>query len=443
MKDLHQSENSTFTCAANDASEPRVGWLFLDLNSYFASVEQQLDPALRGRPIAVVPVKTDSTCCIAASYEAKAFGVKTGTQVGEAKRRCPGITLIEARHEIYVEYHNRIVNAVESCVPIACVLSIDEMACRLLGREQPLLTAMQLARRVKTTIREQVGDTLRCSVGLAPNRFLAKVASDMEKPDGLTALTQDLLPQALLRLGLRDLVGIGGRMERRLHTHGIRDMASLLSCTPEQLRQAWGSIQGERLWHWLRGADFHDAETEHPKSIGHQHVLPPDLRTIDGSYAVAQKLLHKAAMRLRIAQMWAASIALTLHFVVPENNARGKHYSGIPQQSWSEALRLVECQDTQTLIEGLQKLWSMRPKGKLYQKPFMVGVTLVDLVPDNLHTLGLFEQEESEQHRAQLTVTMDEINTKYGTHTLYFGGMHLARAAAPTRIAFSSIPDLF
>ncbi|HEX4021820.1 MAG TPA: DNA polymerase [Acidobacteriaceae bacterium] len=443
MEGLRQFENGTPVSATNVTSEPRVGWLFLDLNSYFASVEQQLNPAFRSRPIAVVPVKTDTTCCIAVSYEAKAFGVKTGTQVGDAKRLCPAITLIEARHEVYVDYHNRIVQAVESCVPVACVLSIDEMACRLLGREQPLLTAMQLARRVKATIREQVGDTLRCSVGLAPNRYLAKVASDMEKPDGLTALTRDLLPQALLRLKLRDLVGIGGRMERRLHTHGIRNMASLLACTPEQLRQAWGGIQGERLWHWLRGTDFYDAETEHPKSIGHQHVLPPDLRTIDGSYAVAQKLLHKAAMRLRIARMWAASMTLTLHFVVPKNNARGKHSSGIPRQSWSEVLRLVECQDTQTLIEGLQKLWAMRPKGKLYQKPFMVGVTLIELVPNNLHTLGLFEQEESEQHRAQLTMTMDEINAKYGTHTLYFGGMHLARAAAPTRIAFSSIPDLF
>lgn len=423
--------------------EPRVGWLFLDLNSYFASVEQELDAALRGRAIAVVPVKSDTTCCIAASYEAKAFGVKTGTQVGEAKRLCPGIVLLEARHDVYVDYHHRIVKAVESCVPVACVMSIDEMACRLMGREQPLLTAMHLARRIKVEIRAQAGSTLRCSIGLAPNRYLAKIASDIEKPDGLTALTPDLLPQALLRLALRDLIGVGSRMEKRLHAHGIRDMAALLACTPEQLRQAWGSIHGERLWHWLRGEDFHDAELEHAKSMGHQHVLPPDLRTVEGAYAVAQKLLHKAAMRLRAARLWAAGMTLTLRFAVPESRASRRHHSGIPQQAWSEAIRLVECQDTQTLIEGLQTLWAMRPTGKLYEKPFLVSVTLVDLVPDNLHTLNLFAQEEAEGHRTQVTQTIDEINKKYGTHTLYFGGMHLARAAAPTRIAFSSIPDLF
>jgi DNA polymerase-4 len=438
MERLQQSEAKADTTAT-----PRVAWLFLDLNSYFASVEQELDPRLRNRPVAVVPALVDTTCCIAASYEAKAFGVKTGTQVGEAKRMCPGLVLVEGRHEVYTRYHHRIVQAVESCLPVSSVLSIDEMACRLLGREQILPTAMQIARRIKQAIREQVGSTLRCSVGLAPNRYLAKIAGDMEKPDGLTALTADLLPQALLRLGLRDLVGIGSRMEQRLHARGIRDMAALLACSPEQLRAAWGSVQGERLWHWLRGVDFEEAEAEDPKSIGHQHVLPPELRTVDGAYAVAHKLLHKAAMRLRAARMWAGGIVLSLRFAVPESSAQRKHYTGIPQQSWTQALHLVECQDTQTLMEGLQKLWAARPSGPLQQKPFMVSVTLVDLAPDALHSLNLFAQQDGEEDRAALTRTLDGINARYGTHTLHYGGMLLARSAAPTRIAFSSIPDLF
>src|SRR5258708_16071081 len=207
--------------------EARVRWLFLDVNSYFASVEQELVPSLRGRPVAVVPVVADTTCCIAASYEAKAFGVKTGTQVGEAKRMCPGIELVEARHELYVDYHNRIVEAVETLVPVSSVMSIDEMACRLMGREQPLLAALDLAQRVKAKIRDTVGSTLRCSVGLAPNRYLSKFASDMEKPDGLIALTPDILEAALLRLTPRDLPGIGPRMEARLHQAVIRTMKQL------------------------------------------------------------------------------------------------------------------------------------------------------------------------------------------------------------------------
>ncbi len=422
---------------------PRVRWLFLDLNSYFASVEQEKQPHLRNRPVAVVPLMADTTCCIAASYEAKAFGVKTGTQVAEAKRMCPGLVLIEARHELYVDYHHRVVEAVESCIPVSSVRSIDEMACELMGREQPLLAAMALARRIKTTIREQVGSTLRCSIGLAPNRYLAKIASDMEKPDGLIALTKDLLPHALLGLSLRDLVGIGKRMELRLRTNGVNTMADLLALSPEQLGQAWGGVQGERLWHWLRGEDFHEADLEHPKSVGHEHVLGPELRTIEGAYATAHKLLHRAAMRLRMHKLWAAGISLHLRFTVPKNAARGVHGSGIPQQTWRGQLRLVECQDSQTLIEGLQKLWSMRPQGLLYDKPFLVSVTLVDLVPDSLHTLSLFHTLDREAGRGQLAAAMDHLNRKYGTETLYFASMHLARAAAPTRIAFQTIPELF
>src|SRR5579864_8717538 len=111
---------------------PTVNWLFLDLNSYFASVEQQDRPELRGKPVGVVPMLADTTCCIAASYEAKAFGVRTGTIVADAKRLCPEIILIEGLHELYVDYHHRVVEAVESCLPVTAVCSIDEMACRLM-----------------------------------------------------------------------------------------------------------------------------------------------------------------------------------------------------------------------------------------------------------------------------------------------------------------------
>ena len=195
----------------NHAAGTELNWLFVDLNSYFASVEQELRPELRGRPVGVVPMMADTTVCIAASYEAKAYGVKTGTIVADAKRMCPGLALVEARHEVYVDYHHRIVEAVESCLAVTAVLSIDEMACRLMGRERPLLAALELGRQVKKRILEEVGPMLRSSVGLATNRYLAKVASDMEKPDGLVALPLDILPGALRQLTLRDLPGIGSR----------------------------------------------------------------------------------------------------------------------------------------------------------------------------------------------------------------------------------------
>ena len=423
--------------------QPRLRWLFLDLNSYFASVEQELRPELRGRPVAVVPVVADTTCCIAASYEAKAFGVKTGTQVGEAKRMCPGIALVEARHELYVEYHNRIVQAVEQVVPVASILSIDEMACRLLGREQPLLAALALAERVKTAIRERAGATLRCSVGLATNRYLSKVASDMEKPDGLVALTPDILEAAMLRLTPRDLPGVGARMEQRLRDGGIRTMRELWALDRGQMAELWGGMGGEKLWHWLRGEDFEDAELEHAKSISGSHVLAPELRTREGAYAVLNKLLHKTAMRLRTARLWAANLRLSVKFAVPKEVALRQHNSGIPQLAWSQSTSLIECQDNQTLSEGLRKLWESVPTGRNYTKPFYVGVALGNLVPDHLHTLDLFAGQQEEVRRTSLSSTMDRVNQKYGTAMLCFASMLPAGTAAPTRIAFTSIPDLF
>ncbi|HVU44569.1 MAG TPA: hypothetical protein VHD85_00495 [Terracidiphilus sp.] len=430
--------------------EPFVNWLFVDLNSYFASVEQEVRPELRGKPVAVVPVEAETTCCIAASYEAKAYGVKTGTIVSDAKRLCPGLILVEGRHELYTEYHHRIVKAVESCVPVTAILSVDEMACRLMGRERTLLAALELGMRVKRCIREQVGQHLRSSVGLATNRYLAKVASDMQKPDGLVALTLDILPEALRTLELRDLPGIGARTEIRLNEKGIRTMDDLLVLDCEQAGQLWGSVWGERLWHWLRGQDFDLKEIEAQKSISHQHVLSPDMRTPEKAWAVAHKLLHKGAMRLRSKGLWASGIGLAVGFRVPRSRKGPASQSsmaepvsrfGMPAHGWHGELRLSECQDNPTLIAALRRLWDSRPAGSEYDQPYFIGVHLTGLVPDHLHSLNLFDALEDTQSRNRLLAAMDSLNNKYGMSTLAPATMLTAFRAAPTRIAFSSVPD--
>ncbi|HEX9654527.1 MAG TPA: DNA polymerase [bacterium] len=395
-------------------------WLFLDLNSYFASIEQELRPELRGQPTAVVPVMADTTCCIAASYEAKAFGVKTGMLVGEARRLCPNIQLVEARHRLYVDYHHKIVDAVESCLPIAVVMSIDEMACRLMGRERNLETALEIAKSMKQTIRTKVGSSLCCSVGLAPNRFLAKVASDMQKPDGLVVIQESDLPQVLYKLELQDFPGIGRQMLKRLQKQGVFTVERLCALSKAEMKNVWNGIIGERFWHWLRGDDIADIQP-HRRTVGHSHVLPPDLRSLDGAYAVVQKLVHKAARRLRMMNYWAGALSIFVKF--------------IEQEAWEARISMVECQDDLTMLEALHRLWKDCPDGE----PLAVGITLFDLVAEQLHTLSLFEDPK----RNRLSQAIDAINAKFGTDTIYFGGIHEAKHAAPTRIAFTSIPDLF
>src|SRR5580658_5896056 len=429
--------------AAESTQDSSLNWLFVDLNSYFASCEQEARPELRGRPVGVVPMMADTTCCIAASYEAKAFGVRTGTIVADAKRMCPEIVLVEGRHELYTEYHHRVVEAVESCVPVTAVCSIDEMACRLIGRERPLQAALDLGMRVKRTIRERAGECLHSSVGLATNRYLAKVASDMEKPDGLVALPLDILPEALHQLTLRDLPGIGARTEKRLNEKGIRTMDDLLALDREHTGEIWGSVWGERLFHWLAGEDFEMGELEHQKSISHSHVLAPEMRTAEKAWAVAHKLLHKAAMRLRAAGLWASNIGLAIGFAVPRSENMPVSRFGVPARGWRSEIKLAECQDNQTLIAALRRLWESRPSGGQYDHPYFIGVQLNNLVPDRLHTLALFDGLEEEQSRTRLNATMDQINDKYGMSALAPAAMLTAYKAAPTRIAFNSIPDLF
>ena len=186
----------------------------------------------------------------------------------------------------------------------------------------------------------------------------------MEKPDGLVALTLDILPEALARLTLRDLPGIGARTEKRLNEKGIRTMAELLSLNCEQAGELWGSVWGERLWHWLRGEDFDMSETDHLKSISHQHVLAPEMRTPEKAWAVAHKLLHKAAMRLRTNGLWASSIGLAVGYAAPRGETKAISTFGVPTRGWHAELKLSECQDNQTLIAALSRLWASRPASR-------------------------------------------------------------------------------
>lgn len=395
-----------------------VKWLFLDLNSYFASVEQELRPELRGKPVAVVPLIADTTFCIAASYEAKAYGVKTGTRVDEAKRMCPGLICVQARHAEYVRYHHRIVETVESCIPVHAVVSIDEMACKLTGSQQQVEKAKALALQIKHKIATEIGPMLRCSIGLAPNRYLAKVASDMQKPDGLVVIEQKDLPEILFRLQPRDFPGIGPRMEKRLQKYEILTAKELLACSEPTMRKIWGGVVGARLYHMLRGEDVEGFETER-RTVGHSHVLPPKERTREGAFGVAQKLVHKAAARLRRMNYWCSSLALFVKFM--------------DRPKWESHINFVECNDTLTMLEALQMLWGKLPAAGT---PLAVGVTLYNLVPDHVHHFALFDVEK----RSELAKAMDRLNAKYGKMAVHFGGM--TGHAAPTRIAFTNIPEI-
>lgn len=427
------------------AQTDRFAFLHIDLNSFFASVEQQIHPEYRGRPVGVCGTMADTGALIAASYEAKALGIKTLTKVGEAKRICPEIILVNGSHTVYAEYSHRIAAAVERCCPVAHTPSIDEMVCELIGRERELSAARRIALEIKQAIKEDVGETLRCSIGMAPNRYLAKIASDMQKPDGLIGLLPSQLPRAIRHLELRDLPGVGAKTEVRLNAKGIRTMDELLALDRPGMHKLWDSVWGDRLYHWLRGVETGDdgapLASDIQKSLGHSHVLGPEFRSDEGAWSVAHKLIHKAAMRLRMEKFYAGRIAVTIKYALSREQAARmgatQHSSGIKQTAWGMEAQFAECRDTLSLLDVLRKTWAKRPRGLEYDKPFFVSITLRELTPDAEHQETLFGDTD---RRGELSATMDKLNLKYGHTTLHFAGMLAARDTAPTRIAFTQIP---
>ncbi|RIK67740.1 MAG: DNA polymerase [Planctomycetota bacterium] len=394
--------------------------LFVDMNAYFASVEQQYRPELRGRPVAVVPLRAETTFCIAASYEAKAFGVKTGTAVFEARRMCPGIVFVEARHELYVHVHLAILGAVDSCVPIHRVLSIDEMACHLSSTDRSADRATQKGLQIKEAIRQRAGDFLRCSIGIAPNAFLAKVAGDMKKPDGLTLIDSHDLPYKLYPLALSDFPGIGRRMLPRFLRRGITTVQQLCALSSDDLERIWGGIVGRNFWLALHGHDVPEPPTRR-RTVGHSHVLPPKLRTELGAQGVLMRLLCKAAARLRRLGYWAGRLDVHVSF---------RHGGG-----WHRWTHLNQCQDTSSM-DAFLSLWARR---RLVGQPFKVGLTLSDLMSNRSATQPLFAEQ---QRRVALSHVMDRINGRYGRDAVHMATIHEFLDTAPTRIAFSNVPDI-
>jgi DNA polymerase IV len=398
-----------------------LGYLFIDMNAYFASVEQQLRPELRGQPVGVVPMLADTTCCIAASYEAKRRGVKTGTSVADAKRLCPGIRLVEARPDVYVRMHHKIIAAVESCLHVDVVMSIDEMMCRLIGDHRPEARARELAADIKAAIERDAGEFMRCSIGIAPNRILAKMAADMQKPNGLTVIRADELPQRLYDLQLTDFPGVGSRMLLRLHRYGVTTVEQFARLTVEQLSRVWESkLLGRMWWHRLRGDDLPEVTTQR-RSVGHSHVLPPTIRNDAAARSVLICMTHKAAARLRRIDYWAQSISIDVSYL-----GHGGH--------WHDRRRIMPARDTHSFVEQVNEMWANRPAGA----PLKVGVVLGDLVPAQSATRPLFDENVRLQH---VSDAMDQINQKLGDHAIYLAGMHGAAPHDPLRIAFTRIPE--
>lgn len=375
----------------------------LDMNAFFASVEQQCNPRLRGRPIAVVG-SGSRTVVTTASYEARARGVKTGMNTFEAKARCPEIIFVPANNRRYTDTCARFVALCHEFTPVVEVFSIDEVFLDLTGCLHLFGNAHSIVRAIKKKLFRQLG--LTCSAGIAPNKLLAKLASDMQKPDGLVALEPGSVSSFMEQLPVSSLCGIGAHTERKLALLGITTCGRLGSADPLLLRKHFG-VLGEQLSRMGRGEDDSPVvpveETPDPKSVGHSMTLERDISSRELLEFHLLRLSEMVGRRTRQGGFAGMTVALTIRY---------KDFTTFTRQ---RSVPSAVCESPEIFHVAKSILSSIR----LQQAVRLLGVSLSNLIKPS-GQLPLFP----ERQRAQaITRAMDAVNSRYGDFTLTFGSL--------------------
>ena len=401
--------------------------LYLDFDGFFASVEQQADKSLRGRPVGVVPFAgTDRTCMIACSREAKAYGVKNVMSIDEAKRLCPDLVLVPQKPDLYRRAHNALLCEIETVLPIDTAKSIDELTCKLdsFGKANPLI----ISQRIKTALKENIGNCISASIGFAANRQLAKIACKVGKPDGCIVWRPEDLPDPLFKLSLEDIPGVGSSMQERLFTAGIMSVEQLYNTAPKEMRKIWKNVTGERLWYALHGYDI-QAPIHERKMFGHGRVLPPELRSIAGAEGMSRLLLIKAARRLRRENFYAGGLWL---------------YISIKDGSWLRKRSLPSVSDDHAILKALASLWNeVRVDFPNGVKIFRLGVTLYDLSMAHSRQLDMFSNDDEMCKKwEKVTVSIDALNQKYSSTVVSLGSWNPPKGGhVGGKISYTRIPS--
>ena len=378
--------------------------LHIDMNAFFASVEQAMNPALRGKPIAVIG-SAHRTVITTSSYEARKYGVKTGMAVWEGKRCCPDLILVVGNNRRYTHTSAEIMKMLFDYTPLVEVFSIDEAFMDVTGCLRLFGSPENIAYRLKARIRHRFGIT--CSIGIAPNKLLAKLASDMQKPDGLTIIRAEEIGRVLENLPITDLCGVGRRLGRQLRLFGITTCGELGRFPVEVLKKKFG-IVGEYLQRMGKGLDdspVRPAEDAEPvKSVGHSMTLERD---IDKREEILRYLLQLSEMVGRRARRYGVTgktVSLYVRYAdfdtsFGKQQTQGDHIS-LSEDIYRAAVRIL---DSVTLEQPIR----------------LLGVRLSNL-RHREEQLPLFIDEKM---KVFATRAMDEVNNRYGDFTVTFGAL--------------------
>ncbi len=406
--------------------------MFIDMNAFFASCEQQVNFYLRGRPVGVCVYPGKYGCVIAPSIEAKKFGVKTGMRLNEAIKLCPELVPLETNPSRYREMHIGIMKILRSYCEEVYPKSIDEAIVDLSTYKHIYKDPLKLAKEIKQRIKKEVGDYLQCSIGIAPNAFLAKLATDLQKPDGLVTIFPENIDAVLSKLQLTDLPGIAQGLSAQLIKAGIKTPLELRYASPDKLRAALHSVVGI---YWHQRLNFKEADIDF-----HEYKTMQAMRQVSAAQRqnvkTMENLLVSLCMMLEkrmVGQgVYAKDISVFINY---ENNKvwSDRIHAGSPVQEGTKILDLIKAR--------MKKFTETHHSDSLINTHIAaMGVTVSKFIPSDALMLDLFEDTVKQD---KLRQTVYNVKDKFGYDKLLKAIELNDDSIMDDVIGFGSVKDMY
>jgi len=376
--------------------------LHIDMDAFYASVEQRDDPSLLGKPVVVGGSAEGRGVVAASSYEARKYGIYSAMSARRAKQLCPHAVFIRPRIDHYAAVSQQIRQILEEFTPLIEPLSLDEAFLDVAGSESLLGSAVEIGQQIRMRVRERLH--LTASIGIAPNKFLAKIASDLEKPNGFVVVASDQIQSFLDPLPVGRIWGVGKVTEQTFKRFAITTIGQLRQLSRESLNDLFGS-SGEHYWQLSHGIDNRPVVTDREaKSISNETTFSEDIRDIEDVKAWLITLVEQVARRLRNHDRTGRTIDLKIRF------------SDFKTLTRSLTLSTSTNITSELLEAGIELLCNRLPKDHLPIRLIGFGVSQLD--QPGMVQLQLFDEAEREQQRS-LDKVADQIAKKFGKHALH------------------------
>lgn len=390
--------------------------MHIDLNSCFATIEQQANPLLRGQPVVVAAYNSPGGCILAASHEARRLGIQTGMRVKDGRILYPALIVKEPDIHKYRNVHLSLKQLLSAYTPNLIPKSIDEFMVNLKGCPAYQKGMITTAQEIKHRLKQEIGDWLTISIGIGPNRFLAKTAAGLHKPDGLNEINYQNVAKIYQSLNLEDLHGIASRNRTRLNQAGIHSVTEMCSASITTLKSAFQSVLGYYWYLKLRGWEIDDIDFNR-KSFGNSYALPKPFKSEAELTPLLTKLVEKASFRMRRAGFVSQGAHLTIVY-------RDCSF-------WHKGLKTPKVMfESRDMYRYLLRLFHLCP----YSKPVReLAVTFFNLSPQSTLQLDLFGQVK---HQENMSRAIDHITRRWGQFVIAPARMLWARNDVPHRIGF-------